>query len=75
MNVKFIHPNILDNYLNGECSEAERMVVEDWFESLTTVKNYLEWFPEKQQTKIQENIFALIKLEIGLREKKLDRES
>ncbi|WP_020597280.1 FecR family protein [Spirosoma panaciterrae] len=68
MNAPFIPPDLLKKYLNGTASEAEREIVEAWYDSLRHSPDYLGTLPDIEQKALREETFRAISERLNTRE-------
>ena len=59
-----IPPQLLQKYLENQCTDAEKELVENWYASLNGQRNYLDKLDEKEQYNLQRETFAHIKSRI-----------
>lgn len=60
-----ISPQLLDKYLNNQCTDEERALVEAWYASLRGKQDYLDALPADEQTKLQDETFANIQSQLA----------
>ena len=68
-----ISPQLLDKYLNNQCTDEERAMVEAWYASLRGKPDYLDTLPADQQTKLQDETFANIQSQLRIDEEPVVR--
>nr|WP_295921559.1 FecR domain-containing protein [uncultured Dyadobacter sp.] len=61
-----IPPELLEKYLSGQCTEAEKEVVETWYASLQGETRYLDHGPDNEQEEIRRETFGHIRQELSL---------
>lgn len=61
-----IPPELLEKYLNGECTEAEKELVEAWYASLEGEARYLDHLPDAEQDEIRQETFGNIRRELHI---------
>lgn len=65
-----IPPALLEKYLSGNCTDAEKELVEAWYASLQGEPRYLDHLPDAEQTKMQEQTFGNIRRELHMAEER-----
>ncbi|SDE09330.1 FecR family protein [Dyadobacter soli] len=65
-----IPPALLEKYLSGECTDAEKEVVEAWYASLQGEPRYLDHLPDAEQDEIRQGTFGNIRQELGMVEER-----
>lgn len=55
---------LIDKYQQGNCTPAEKLIVEEWMNSLAIEENAFEEINEKEKLAIKQRMFAKIKEEI-----------
>lgn len=63
-----IPPELLEKYLSGDCTEAEKELVEAWYASLQGEPRYLDHLPDAEQQEIRQETFGNIRRELDLPE-------
>lgn len=63
-----IPPALLEKYLSGACTEAEKEIVEAWYASLQGEPRYLDHLPDAEQDEIRYEAFGNIRRELNFRE-------
>ncbi|MGG7661711.1 FecR family protein [Dyadobacter sp. BHUBP1] len=63
-----IPPALLEKYLSGACTEAEKEIVEAWYASLQGEPRYLDHLPDAEQDEIRNEAFGNIRRELNLGE-------
>ncbi|MCF2442845.1 FecR domain-containing protein [Dyadobacter sp. CY345] len=61
-----ISPQLLDKYLNNQCTDDERELVEKWFASLRGESDFLGSLPENEQLQLQNDTFTKIQNQLNL---------
>ena len=61
-----ISPQLLDKYLNNQCTEEERERVESWFASLHGKSDFLESLPKDEQVQLQNETLSNIQEQLNL---------
>jgi len=61
-----ISPQLLDKYLNNQCTDEERELVENWFASLNGKPDFLDSLPEDEQVELQKETFSNIQNRLDL---------
>ncbi|SEI82881.1 FecR family protein [Dyadobacter koreensis] len=61
-----ISPQLLDKYLNNQCTDEERQRVENWFASLRGKSDFLDSLPEHEQAQLQNETFSNIQNRLNL---------
>lgn len=59
-----ITDELLDKYLNGTCTHAEKQLIEDWYASLQYQKNHLAARSEQARLQMKQETFRNIELQI-----------
>jgi hypothetical protein len=65
-----IPPALLEKYLSGECTGAEKEIVEAWYASLQGEPRYLDHLPDTEQDEIQQEAFGNIRRELNMAEER-----
>ena len=65
MNKPAITPELLQNYLDGTCTEQEAATVEQWYASLNGTAQYLDTLSEKDRARWQTETFSRIQQELA----------
>jgi transmembrane sensor len=65
-----IPPALLEKYLSGECTGAEKEIVETWFASLKGEPRYLDHLPDTEQDEIRQEAFGNIRRELNMAEER-----
>ncbi len=65
-----IPPALLEKYLSGECTEAEKEIVEAWYASLQGEPRYLDHLPDAEQDEIRNETFGNIRRELNMGEER-----
>jgi transmembrane sensor len=60
-----ITDEILDKYLNGTCTHAEKQLVEDWYASLQYKRNHLAGLSERDRLDLKQETFRNIERQIS----------
>ncbi|GGN03333.1 anti-sigma factor [Dyadobacter beijingensis] len=68
-----IPPALLEKYLSGECTDAEKELVETWYASLRGETRYLDHLPDAEQEEIRHKTFGNIRQELNMAEEKTVR--
>lgn len=63
-----IPPALLEKYLSGECTDAEKELVEAWYASLQGEPRYLDHLPDTEQEEIRNEAFGNISRELNMAE-------
>ena len=63
-----IDPNLLDKYLQGTCTEAERVRVEIWYAGLTQDQNLYDPVSEPEKEKLLKDAFRQISARLDMEE-------
>lgn len=63
-----IPPALLEKYLSGACSDAEKEIVEAWYASLQGEPRYLDHLPDAEQDEIRQKTFGNIRRELNIGE-------
>ncbi|MDR6807454.1 ferric-dicitrate binding protein FerR (iron transport regulator) [Dyadobacter sp. BE34] len=63
-----IPPALLEKYLSGACTEAEKEIVEAWYASLQGEPRYLDHLPDAEQNEIRQEAFGNIRRELNFGE-------
>lgn len=61
-----IPPALLEKYLSGQCTEAEKELVEKWYASLQGETRYLDHVPDNEQEEMRRQTFGNIRQELHL---------
>lgn len=64
-----IPPALLEKYLSGQCTEAEKELVEAWYASLQGEMRYLDHLPDDEQDEIRKETFGNIRRDLNVGEK------
>ncbi len=54
-------PQLLQKYLENQCTDPEKELVENWYASLDGQRNYLDKLAEQERSNLQSETFAQIK--------------
>ncbi|SEJ14820.1 FecR family protein [Dyadobacter sp. SG02] len=65
-----IPPALLEKYLSGECTDAEKAIVEAWYASLQGEPRYLDHLPDAEQEEIRHAAFGNIRQELNMVEER-----
>ena len=65
-----IPPELLQKYLSGDCTDAEKELVEAWYASLKNEPSYLDHLPEDEQDEIRLETFGNIRKTLDWRDEK-----
>lgn len=65
-----IPPALLEKYLSGECTDAEKETVEAWYASLHGEPRYLDHLPDAEQDEIRQEAFGNIRRELNMAEER-----
>ncbi|WP_353718240.1 FecR domain-containing protein [Dyadobacter sp. 676] len=65
-----IPPELLEKYLSGECTDAEKELVEAWYASLQGEPRYLDHLPDAEQDELRHETFGNIRRELNLTEER-----
>jgi len=68
-----ISPLLLEKYLNNECTDSEKELVEAWYASLRGPSDYIGSLPEHKQKLLQDETFSNIKEAINASEETVER--
>jgi transmembrane sensor len=66
MNQPLITPELLQKYLNEQCTDSERAMVEDWYASLKGTPRYLDTLSEKDSISLQAETFRHIQQKLAI---------
>jgi len=61
-----IPPALLEKYLSGACTDAEKEIVEAWYASLPGEPRYLDHLPDAEQDEIRQEAFGNIRRELNM---------
>ncbi len=61
----YISPKLLDKYLNNQCTDDERELVEKWFASLRGESDFLGSLPAHEQLQLQNETFSKIQTQLN----------
>jgi transmembrane sensor len=65
-----IPPALLEKYLSGDCTDAEKEIVEAWYASLPGEPRYLDHLPDSEQDEIRQETFGNIRRELNMAEQR-----
>lgn len=65
-----IPPVLLEKYLSGECTDAEKELVEAWYASLQGEPRYLDHLPDTEQDEVRNEAFGNIRRELNMVEER-----
>jgi transmembrane sensor len=65
-----VPPELLEKYLSGDCTDAEKELVEAWYASLKSEPSYLDHLPEDEQDGIRLETFGNIRKTLDFGEEK-----
>jgi len=65
-----IPPALLEKYLSGACTDAEKEIVEAWYASLEGEPRYLDNLPDADQDEIHHEAFGNIRRELNMVEER-----
>jgi ferric-dicitrate binding protein FerR (iron transport regulator) len=65
-----IPPALLEKYLSGQCTDAEKETVEAWYASLQGETRYLDHLPDAGQDEIRRETFGKIRRELDMVEER-----
>lgn len=65
-----IPPALLEKYLSGACTDAEKEIVEAWYASLEGEPRYLDHLPDAEQDEIRHEAFGNIRRELNMVEER-----
>ena len=68
-----ISPALLEKYLNNECTDSEKELVEAWYASLRGTSDYIGSLSEHKQQILQDETFSNIKDAINASEETVER--
>lgn len=63
-----ISPFLLDKYLQNQCTDSEKELVEAWYASITTPQNYLDKLTEAERRLLKQGTFERIQMKITSQE-------
>jgi transmembrane sensor len=69
-----IDPLLLEKYLNNQCTDTERELVETWYASLKGTQDHLDRLPEKDRTRLRRETFGNIQSKIHESEPEREKE-
>ncbi|MCF0070743.1 FecR domain-containing protein [Dyadobacter sp. CY261] len=61
-----IPPALLEKYLSGECTDAEKELVENWYASLKGEPRYLDHLPDVELDEVRQETFGNIRRELNM---------
>lgn len=65
-----IPPALLEKYLSGACTEAEKEIVEAWYASLDGEPRFLDHLPDTEREDLQRETFGNIRRELDMPEQR-----
>ncbi|MGV3603943.1 MAG: FecR family protein [Dyadobacter fermentans] len=65
-----IPPALLEKYLSGACTDAEKEIVEAWYASLDGETRYLDHLPDAEQDELRHTTFGEIRRELDMTEER-----
>ncbi len=70
MQKPYIDPQLLIKYLDNQCSNSEKELVEEWYANIKGIPNYLDSIPDNERRRLKRETFAYISQTLRLGESK-----
>ncbi|PWJ56836.1 ferric-dicitrate binding protein FerR (iron transport regulator) [Dyadobacter jejuensis] len=66
MQKPYIDPQLLKKYLDNQCNDSEKEMVEQWYAQIIGIPNYLDTIPDNDRRRIKKETFSYISQTLGL---------